>query len=105
MARCEMVSMVTPISWPICSTKAHTNNGMSSRRSRSAGTSSGPAQVSSWPSTAGSTVVNPVVERYGLVYDITDFSAILSVLSRSGSAEQDPGMGARVMAQSREDQA
>jgi hypothetical protein len=34
-------------------------------------------------------VVDPKVSRFGLIYDITDFSAILSVLSRSGSAEQD----------------
>ncbi len=34
-------------------------------------------------------VVDPKVSRFGLIYDITDFSAILSVLSRSGAAEQD----------------
>ena len=34
-------------------------------------------------------VVDPKVSRFGLIYDITDFSAILSVLSRSGTAEQD----------------
>ncbi len=34
-------------------------------------------------------VVDPKVSRFGLIYDITDFSAILSVLSRSGTDEQD----------------
>ena len=34
-------------------------------------------------------VVDPKVSRFGLIYDITDFSAILSVLSRSGADEQD----------------
>jgi hypothetical protein len=34
-------------------------------------------------------VVDPKVSRFGLIYDITDFSAILSLLSRSGTAEQD----------------
>ncbi len=34
-------------------------------------------------------VVDPVVERFGLIYDITDFSAIVSVLRRSGREEQD----------------
>jgi hypothetical protein len=34
-------------------------------------------------------VVDPKVSRFGLIYDITDFSAILSVLGRSGAAEQD----------------
>ncbi len=34
-------------------------------------------------------VVDPKVSRFGLIYDITDFSAVLSVLSRSGTAEQD----------------
>ncbi len=34
-------------------------------------------------------VVDPVVRRFGLVYDITDFSAIISVLRRSGADLQD----------------
>ncbi len=34
-------------------------------------------------------VVDPVVRRFGLVYDITDFSAIISVLRRSGADRQD----------------
>jgi hypothetical protein len=34
-------------------------------------------------------VVDPLVDRFGLVYDITDFSEIVSVLRRSGSEEQD----------------
>ena len=34
-------------------------------------------------------VVDPKVSRFGLIYDITDFSTILSLLSRSGTAEQD----------------
>jgi hypothetical protein len=34
-------------------------------------------------------VVDPLVRRFGLVYDITDFSAVISVLRRSGSDLQD----------------
>ncbi|MDH3744591.1 MAG: hypothetical protein OES47_05755 [Acidobacteriota bacterium] len=34
-------------------------------------------------------VVDPVVRRFGLVYDITDFSSIISILRRSGTAAQD----------------
>jgi len=34
-------------------------------------------------------VVDPLVERFGLIYDITDFSAIISVLRRSGAKAQD----------------
>ncbi len=34
-------------------------------------------------------VVDPLVRRCGLIYDITDFSAIVSVLGRSGSDDQD----------------
>ena len=34
-------------------------------------------------------VVDPVVRRFGLIYDITDFSAIVSVLKRSGNLVQD----------------
>lgn len=34
-------------------------------------------------------VVNPQVDRYGLIYDITDFSQIVSVLHRSGTEIQD----------------
>ena len=34
-------------------------------------------------------VVDPKVSRFGLIDDITDFSAVLSVLSRSGTDEQD----------------
>lgn len=34
-------------------------------------------------------VVDPLVDRFGLVYDITDFSDIVSVLRRSGSEVQD----------------
>lgn len=34
-------------------------------------------------------VVDPLVDRFGLVYDITDFSEIVSVLRRSGSDVQD----------------
>ena len=34
-------------------------------------------------------VVDPVVRRFGLIYDITDFSAIVSALRRSGNVEQD----------------
>jgi hypothetical protein len=38
--------------------------------------------LSSW-------VVDPLVRRFGLIYDITDFSAIISMVRRSGHAEQD----------------
>ncbi|MCP4204072.1 MAG: hypothetical protein GY769_19330 [bacterium] len=34
-------------------------------------------------------VVDPLVRRFGLIYDITDFSAIVSMIRRSGGAEQD----------------
>lgn len=34
-------------------------------------------------------VVDPLVDRFGLIYDITDFSEIVSVLRRSGSGAQD----------------
>ncbi|MFQ5525405.1 MAG: hypothetical protein ACE5GX_04020 [Thermoanaerobaculia bacterium] len=34
-------------------------------------------------------VVDPLVRRFGLIYDITDFSAIVSLIRRSGDAEQD----------------
>jgi hypothetical protein len=34
-------------------------------------------------------VVDPLVDRFGLIYDITDFSGIISVLRRSGSEPQD----------------
>lgn len=34
-------------------------------------------------------VVDPLVRRCGLIYDITDFSAIVSYLGRSGSEDQD----------------
>jgi hypothetical protein len=34
-------------------------------------------------------VVDPLVERFGLIYDITDFSSIVSLLRRSGSDTQD----------------
>ena len=34
-------------------------------------------------------VVDPLVRRCGLIYDITDFSAIVSYLGRSGSDDQD----------------
>jgi hypothetical protein len=34
-------------------------------------------------------VVDPLVDRFGLVYDLTDFSAIVSYLRRSGSTTQD----------------
>ncbi len=34
-------------------------------------------------------VVDPVVDRYGLVYDITDFSALISSLRLTGQAVQD----------------
>lgn len=34
-------------------------------------------------------VVDPVVRRFGLIYDITDFSSIISLLRRSGSTAQD----------------
>jgi hypothetical protein len=34
-------------------------------------------------------VVDPRVERYGMIYDISDFSATLSLLHRAGSASQD----------------
>ncbi len=34
-------------------------------------------------------VVDPVVRRFGLIYDITDFSAIVSMIRRSGGGEQD----------------
>lgn len=34
-------------------------------------------------------VVDPLVRRYGLIYDITDFSAIVSMIRRSGDSEQD----------------
>lgn len=34
-------------------------------------------------------VVDPLVDRFGLIYDITDFSEIVSVLRRSGSEAQD----------------
>lgn len=34
-------------------------------------------------------VINPLVRRFGLIYDITDFSSIVSVLGRSGSEDQD----------------
>ena len=38
--------------------------------------------VTSW-------VIDPLVRRCGLIYDITDFSAIVSYLGRSGSEDQD----------------
>jgi hypothetical protein len=38
--------------------------------------------LSSW-------VVDPLVRRFGLIYDITDFSAIISMIRRAGDAEQD----------------
>ncbi len=38
---------------------------------------------------ASSWVVDPLVHRFGLIYDITDFSFVVSVLRRSGSADQD----------------
>lgn len=38
--------------------------------------------LSSW-------VVDPLVKRFGLIYDITDFSAIISMVRRSGDEEQD----------------
>ena len=34
-------------------------------------------------------VVDPLVQRFGIVYDITDFSTIISVMRRSGSEAQD----------------
>jgi hypothetical protein len=34
-------------------------------------------------------VVDPLVRRFGLIYDITDFSSIVSLLRRSGSEAQD----------------
>jgi len=34
-------------------------------------------------------VIDPLVRRCGLIYDITDFSAIVSYLGRSGSEDQD----------------
>jgi hypothetical protein len=34
-------------------------------------------------------VVDPLVRRFGLIYDITDFSSIVSLLRRSGSETQD----------------
>jgi hypothetical protein len=34
-------------------------------------------------------VVDPLVQRFGLIYDITDFSSIVSLLRRSGSDTQD----------------
>jgi hypothetical protein len=34
-------------------------------------------------------VVDPLVERYGMIYDISDFSATLSVLHRAGNASQE----------------
>ncbi len=34
-------------------------------------------------------VIDPLVRRFGLIYDITDFSAIVSVLGRAGSEDQD----------------
>jgi len=34
-------------------------------------------------------VVDPLVERFGLIYDITDFSAIISMMKRSGAKAQD----------------
>lgn len=34
-------------------------------------------------------VVDPLVDRFGLIYDLTDFSQIISVLRRSGSDVQD----------------
>ena len=34
-------------------------------------------------------VIDPLVRRCGLIYDITDFSAIVSMLGRSGSEDQD----------------
>ncbi len=34
-------------------------------------------------------VVDPLVERFGLIYDITEFSAIVSALRRSGNKTQD----------------
>jgi len=34
-------------------------------------------------------VIDPLVRRFGLIYDITDFSAIVSMLGRSGSEDQD----------------
>ncbi len=34
-------------------------------------------------------VVDPLVRRFGLVYDITDFSAVVSMIRRSGDVQQD----------------
>jgi len=34
-------------------------------------------------------VVDPLVDRFGLIYDLTDFSAIVSMLRRAGSEVQD----------------
>lgn len=34
-------------------------------------------------------VVDPLVRRFGLIYDITDFSSIVSMIRRSGNAQQD----------------
>jgi hypothetical protein len=34
-------------------------------------------------------VVDPLVRRYGLIYDITDFSSVVSLLRRSGNEAQD----------------
>jgi class 3 adenylate cyclase len=34
-------------------------------------------------------VVDPLVERYGMIYDISDFSATLSVLHRAGNESQE----------------
>jgi hypothetical protein len=34
-------------------------------------------------------VIDPLVRRFGLIYDITDFSAIVSVLGRAGTQDQD----------------
>ena len=34
-------------------------------------------------------IIDPLVRRFGLIYDITDFSSIVSVLGRSGSEDQD----------------
>lgn len=34
-------------------------------------------------------VIDPQIHRFGLIYDLTDFSAIITLLRRSGSEEQD----------------
>ena len=40
-------------------------------------------------------VVNPVVERFGLVYDITDFSATMSMLGRAQKTASKTRSGCR----------